>query len=412
MRLGRLDGPKTREIVAKALMRSKLRNTRRDAEEPYTPPPPRPRDSLLLVATVAKPASVDYDPAEATGIVGKDVELLECQGCEATTATLEGMLRHCISFKAAPDLRRVHNHIVMTERCNRSLGTMLITAYGKCGLPDAAVSVFRGLRRQNEQGWTAAIVAMAENGRHRDAFNLFRDMILDGSPPLPVTYTEVLKACGEMGGLKEAKLVHFCLATSRWRSHLPVVNQLIDTYDKVGAIEEASKALGSVIVDAGSETWKKVWGAYKKRGQSREVLKLFLNMDPAQQTSLNAKMCQEAMNACSSLEDARALHAHLSSLGMATEFETARRFLELFIRLGSLKDAEVVFQSVKTKNLEWWQTMIRAYAAGGDIENVRRLYRVMKSHRMSYNKKTQAQILESCKTKGKLLSVEAVAVPA
>ncbi|EFJ17671.1 hypothetical protein SELMODRAFT_420529 [Selaginella moellendorffii] len=120
-------------------------------------------------------------------------------------------------------------------------------------------------------------------------------------------------------------------------------------------------------------------------------------------------MCQDAMNACSSLEDARALHAHLSSLGMATEFETARRFLELFIRLGSLKDADVVFQSVQTKNLEWWQTMIRAYAAGGDIENVHRLYKVMKSHRMSYNKTTQAQILESCKTKGKLLSVEAVA---
>ncbi|EFJ16203.1 hypothetical protein SELMODRAFT_421836 [Selaginella moellendorffii] len=121
-------------------------------------------------------------------------------------------------------------------------------------------------------------------------------------------------------------------------------------------------------------------------------------------------MCQDAMNACSSLEDARALHAHLSSLGMATEFETARRFLELFIRLGSLKDAEVVFQSVQTKNLEWWQTMIRAYAAGGDIENVHRLYKVRKSHRMSYNKTTQAQILESCKTKGKLLSVEAVAI--
>jgi pentatricopeptide repeat protein len=76
------------------------------------------------------------------------------------------------------------------------------------GLVDAAFEVFDGMPGPDKVSWTALIDGFVKNGRHDEAIDCFRAMLLDDVKPDYVTLIAVVSTCAEVGSLGLGMWVH------------------------------------------------------------------------------------------------------------------------------------------------------------------------------------------------------------
>ncbi|KAK4493430.1 hypothetical protein RD792_017667 [Penstemon davidsonii] len=268
-------------------------------------------------------------------------------------------------------------------------------------------------------------------GLHQEALSLFSRMKISRNKPDHFTFTAALSACAGMKNLKLGERTHALVIVSGYDSLLAVSNSLIDMYGKCSTPDRAKYVFQEMelrnevswcsllfaYVNVGLldvaflvfndmprrvvVAWNTIVSGYAKLGEVELCLHLFKRMledscNPDQWT-LSA-----LMNACSETSEpcyGRVVHGFIIQSGWSSAVEANNSVLSFYIKFGEetdilkaieavevfnevsrnaiidaymkigyIKEADLVFHCVPKKNLISWTSMITGYMRNGQGE--------------------------------------------
>ena len=278
-----------------------------------------------------------------------------------------------------------------------SVGNMLMTSYWKCGVVEAARSVFGEMSERNVISWTTMISANKD-----DAVSIFHKMRLDGVFPNEITFIGLINAvkCNEQ--IKEGVKIHGICIKTGFASKPSIGNSFITMYAKFEALEDAKKAFDEINVKE-IISWNAMISGFAQNGFSLEALGMFLSA--AAEATPNEYTFGSVLNAIASAENislrhGQRCHAHILKLGLNSCPVVSSALLDMYAKRGSIDESEKVFDEMSEKNQFVWTSIISAYSSHGDFESVMNSFQEMVSENIAPDLITFLSVLTACNRKG------------
>ncbi|XP_071698120.1 pentatricopeptide repeat-containing protein At5g42450, mitochondrial [Rutidosis leptorrhynchoides] len=141
------------------------------------------------------------------------------------------------------------------------VGNSLITFYSKCGCMEDSLLAFNKLNDKNIVSWNALINGYAQNGRTKEAIDIYHEMQEKGVEPNSVTLLGVLFACNHAGFVEygyglfnDARIKNPSLLEP---AHYGCV---VDLLARSGRFLEAERFIQDLPFDPGIGFWKALLG--------------------------------------------------------------------------------------------------------------------------------------------------------
>uniref|UniRef100_A0A7N0TV83 Pentatricopeptide repeat-containing protein n=1 Tax=Kalanchoe fedtschenkoi TaxID=63787 RepID=A0A7N0TV83_KALFE len=157
---------------------------------------------------------------------------------------------------------------------NLFVGNSLISLYAKCASMEDSRIIFDKLPVKNIVSWNAIICGYAQNGKAREAMELYHRMKCDGIKSNGVTLLGLLLACNHSGLVDEG-----CSYFNEAKIENPRMLKpehygcMVDILCRSGRLEEAEQFLSSMPFSAGIGFWKALLGGSQTHS-NMEVLAL------------------------------------------------------------------------------------------------------------------------------------------
>lgn len=222
--------------------------------------------------------------------------------------SLPAVLSAAAFLSALPEGRQLHALAAKLGLApsHTVVANSLLHLYSSCGLPGAALDLFRRIPDRSLVSWNTAVDALVGNGDHLAALDLFREMQRDTElAPDAYTVQSVLGACAGAGALSLGVYAHALLlrelggdgdgeAVSR---DMLINNSLVDLYGKCGALELAQQVFDRMPArDLAS--WNVMILTLANHGRVCESVELFDRMTQVEKMAPNAITFVAVLSAC------------------------------------------------------------------------------------------------------------------
>ncbi|KAH7301713.1 hypothetical protein KP509_23G038700 [Ceratopteris richardii] len=267
---------------------------------------------------------------------------------------------------------------IHVEVCKRDLerdlhvGSTLVDMYSKCGALEIAQEVFDKLSSQDVVSWTSLIGGYTDHGKGLEALIRFKLMQDEGIAPNAVTFSCILKACGNEGAVRKGRETHAMIAKTELLEKESIVGSaLVYMYAKCGLPARAKEAFD---VEAVQDiiTRNVLIAGYAQLGECGTALNI-LNEMIGEGEKPTPVTFVSILNACS--------HAGLVDLGlmcfdrMKTDFsmvpsvEHHTCVIDLLCRAGQIENALSLINEMQiSPDLAIWHSLLGACQQGGNVE--------------------------------------------
>ncbi|KAI5065527.1 hypothetical protein GOP47_0020222 [Adiantum capillus-veneris] len=296
------------------------------------------------------------------------------------------------------------------------VGNNLISMYAKCGYLASAEQVLSELPVRDVVSWNALLSGFCQHGRAQDALYCVECMQGEGIFPNRVTFLCVLKACGSIRATQRGKFVHAEIARQGLLANNIVLgNALVDMYAKCGAFNEAQQVLDELPVQ-NVVSWTALITGYAQHGHGHQALDCFIQMRQ-KGLSPNAVTFSCILKACGSLKAVKRgeiLHAEVVRKGLLGEdVVLGNSLVDMYVKCGQLVKAQQVFDTLPSKNIVSWNTLIAGYSLHGHGERVLMLFEQMRRNNLNFDVVSLVCVLNACGSireleKGKDIHAEVV----
>ena len=190
------------------------------------------------------------------------------KACAKTKDLIQGAKLHACILE-----RNLHE-----KRPPLYLASTLIHMYAKCGMLAKAQEVLFELPIRDVVSWSALISGYAQQNQGLQALNCFDRMQSEGFSPDAVTFTCILKACGNMGSINKGIQIHEeIMYRGLLKKDVMLGNALVDMYAKCGMLAKAHQVLrGLPIQDVVS--WNALITGYNQQEQCQQAIMCFEQM--------------------------------------------------------------------------------------------------------------------------------------
>lgn len=311
---------------------------------------------------------------------------------------LHHLLQGCIKRTDLRIGREVHRIIDKAGfGSNSALANHLIRMYAVCGSPGEANQVFSSLSAPDVFAWTALISAYAKHGQVEQALELYHQMQGSALRPDDYVYVAILQACGNTGALAQGRRIHEHVRQSNFKNNVYVGNTLIDMYAKCKSPGDVRK-----VFDALSArdliSWNSMISGYVKQGLNQDAIQLFEQMQlegvrPDRSTFLGV------LKACSNtaaVTQGKLIHGNLLKRGFGDDVFIGSILIDMYCKSGCLQDAREVFESLATKDLAVWNTMIAGYSQHAHAQVALSLFYEMQNAGLQPDRATYLSTLKAC----------------
>lgn len=177
------------------------------------------------------------------------------------------ILKACGSIGAIDEGMLIHGQIVDSGfHMDVLVGSSLIDMYAKCGGHEEARKVLDDLPGRDVVSWGAVISGFAQDNQGLPALELFDKMQEEGVKPDKVSILCALKACGSLGGIHQARLIHKEVIRSDLANDLAIGNTLVDMYAKCGSLEDSQNVL-QTLQNQDIVSWNAMISGYAQHGR-------------------------------------------------------------------------------------------------------------------------------------------------
>ncbi|KAK7849895.1 pentatricopeptide repeat-containing protein [Quercus suber] len=181
-----------------------------------------------------------------------------------------------------------------------------------------------------------------------EAFGLFFDMHRLGIRPSQVTKASIIQAYMETRNLKLGKFVHGGVFGLGMGYDVLVLTSLIDMNGKMGDVESAQSVFVSMPI-TNLISWKVMISGFVQNGLAREAVDLF----------------QRLVLSGGGFD---------SGTGKRSKSNLSTAIFNLYSKCGALKQASIVFDKMKNRNVITWTAMVVGLAQNEHAEDALKLF--------------------------------------
>ncbi|WMV11003.1 hypothetical protein MTR67_004388 [Solanum verrucosum] len=298
---------------------------------------------------------------------------------EPDLLTVTSVLQACGHMGDLRFGRYVHDYILENRyECDTTACNIIINMYARCGDLVAARQVFDNMKRWDLVSWNSMISGYFENGFNKEAVVLLKMMRIDLQPD-SVTFVTLLSMCTMLMDVDFARELHCDIIKRGYDSTLIVGNALLDVYAKCGKMEHSVWQF-EIMSTRDIVTWNTVIAACSHYEESYVGLKMLSRMRmegimPDVATILGS------LPLCSLLaakRQGKELHGFIIRLNLESQVPVGNALIEMYSKTGSLKNAILVFEHMRIKDVVTWTAMISAYGMYGEGKKALRSFQQMK----------------------------------
>lgn len=209
-----------------------------------------------------------------------------------------------------------------------------------------------------------------------------------------VTYAELIKCCLARHAVEEAKLVHNHVLSGGFEPETFLVNILLNMHVKFSLLEEA-QVLFDQMPERNVVSWTTMISAYCDAKMNDKALELLIFM-LREGVRPNMFTYSSVLRACDSLIILRQLHCGIIKVGFESDVFVRSALIDIYAKLGELRNAECVFNEMPTRDLVVWNSIIAGFAQNSDVDEALNLYKRMKRAGFAADQSTLTSVLRAC----------------
>ncbi|GAB4858395.1 Putative pentatricopeptide repeat-containing protein At3g49142 [Ancistrocladus abbreviatus] len=216
---------------------------------------------------------------------------------------------------------------------NLFIGNGLVAMYGKCGYLVEARRVLDEMPNKDVVSWNSMVAGYAQSGQFDDALKVCREM-------------ELLKLKPDAGTM--ASLLPAVADTSQ--ENVAFVREIF--------MKLAKKSLVS---------WNVMIAVYVNNSMPAEAVNLYSKME-ASKMEPDAVTIASILPACgdlSALSVGRQIHKFVEKKSLRPNLSLENALLDMYAKCGCLREAREVFDSMQSRDVVSWTSMISAYGVSG-----------------------------------------------
>ncbi|CAL0301302.1 unnamed protein product [Lupinus luteus] len=285
--------------------------------------------------------------------------------------TFSSVLKSCVGLMDLKKGKQVHAMIYeLGFQDDVSIANSLIDMYGKCGGIGYACNVFGRTPERDVATWTSMICGFCNVGEFEQALVLFERMKLEGLEPNEFTWNAMISA----------------YARSRDSSK---AFAFIDRMKKEGFIPDLI-------------AWNALISGLVQSHEVMEAFKVFQEMlvSRIQPNQVTIAALLPACGSAGSIKWGREIHGFICRKGFDINVFIASALIDMYSKVGSVKDAQNVFNKIPCKNIASWNAMIDCYGKCGMVDSSMDLFQKMQEEGLQPNEVTCTCILSACSHSG------------
>ncbi|XP_043709185.1 pentatricopeptide repeat-containing protein At4g35130, chloroplastic [Telopea speciosissima] len=299
--------------------------------------------------------------------------------------------------------KEIHCYVVKCMfEMDLMIQTSLLDMYSKCGRLDYAERLFDRISSRNVVAWNAMIGGYAQNAHPLKALScLMKMQNTDNLKPDVITMVNVLSACAQLEGLLQGKSIHSFAIRQGFLPHLVLETSFVDMYGRCGKPKLAERVF-YLMKERNLTSWNAMVGAYAHNGWNIDALNLFryLQKGPLNPDAVTITSILPAYAELASLREGRQIHGYITKLESGHNNFVSNSVMYMYAKCGDLSTAREVFDSMTSKNVISWNTVIMAYAIHGCGRIALELFSEMQEKGFEPNRSTFVSVLSSCSIAG------------
>ncbi|GLT39005.1 hypothetical protein SLA2020_132150 [Shorea laevis] len=280
---------------------------------------------------------------------------------------------------------------------NGFLVPALISMYASDADLSTARTLFDSLVKMNVIVWNAMINAYTQNKKVYEASEMFRQMLRASMQPDSVTFVSIIPSCENYCSICYGESLHACLIKLGAITQVSVLTALLSMYSKFGHINSAL-FLFDEMSKRNLLSWNALVSVYVNNELWGESLVAVHDMQLAGYTPDDISVVS-ILSACSRLEDAllgKSTHAFIVRRGLERNLNVSNALLAFYSDCCQLSSSFKLFQSMVTKNVVSWNTLISRCVYSGHVEKTAILVQEMQIEGIKLDLVTLISILPAC----------------
>ncbi|OWM87181.1 hypothetical protein CDL15_Pgr010213 [Punica granatum] len=285
------------------------------------------------------------------------------------------------SCSSMPHLKQIHAHMTRTRLIAHTFPASRVLAFSALSDSadmDYARALFSQIEEPNTFMWNTMIRGYCRAGVPSMGMLFYRRMVRECVEMDQRSFVFALKACELLGGVRVGESMHCRIWKLGFDCYVLVRNGLIRFYSKFGSPGLARKVFDeSTLSDV--VTWTSMIDGYAMNNLPNEALDLFDSMLVGEVEPNEVTMIA-VISACSQKGDVsvgRRIHEFITKENLSCRLTLLNSLLDMYIKCGCLSDAREIFETLETRDVFSWTSMVNGYAKFGEFESARKLFDAM-----------------------------------
>ncbi|GMY23592.1 pentatricopeptide repeat-containing protein At2g27610-like [Fagus crenata] len=320
------------------------------------------------------------------------------EGVVVNEFSCASVLGACASLENLKFGMQVHTLVI---KCGLEFDNFVVTAlinlYAKCGELAYARRAFLEVDKPQLQAWTALMGGCAQQGKAREAIDLFHKFHSSGLKPSERTFASVLGAFADTVDVEVGKQLHSLIIKLGFISFIFVSNAVLDFYSKCGLLEESSKTFEEMCKHD-VVSWNALISGHVRSGHHGEAIELLKDM-LIEGFKPNLHTYSSILSICGdipAIKWGKQTHCCIIKPAFDSNVVVGSALIDMYAKCGRLSEARKVFDNLITKNLVSWNTILVGYAQHGFGREALEIYNMMQSNGIKPNGITFLGILSAC----------------
>ncbi|XP_060204583.1 putative pentatricopeptide repeat-containing protein At1g64310 [Lycium barbarum] len=297
-----------------------------------------------------------------------------------------------------PRTKEVHAFIIKTHLSHDPFyATRILRFYALNNDIISARNLFDKTPQRSIYLWNSLIRAYAKAHKFKDAFSLFKDMLISEIKPDNFTFACLIRASYENYDVHSLRVLHGAVVLNGLQYDFICSSQLVSAYSRLGCIVDASKVFYG-ITEPDLVLWNSMISGYGCLGELEKGLDLFSRMQimgvrPDEYTMVG--LIISIYDACV-LKIGEVIHGFCLKLGVESKDHVSSLLVNMYCRVKCMDSAFRVFDSVVEPDLVTWSALISGVSLCGNSVKALYLFREMNMKGGKADASLIATVLTAC----------------
>ncbi|XP_052205591.1 pentatricopeptide repeat-containing protein At3g57430, chloroplastic [Diospyros lotus] len=300
---------------------------------------------------------------------------MQSDGVEPSSFTLVSLTLTCSNLSKQDGLRlgkQVHGYSLRVDDRKTFTNNALMAMYAKLGRVSDSKAIFKLFAGHDLVSWNTMISSFSQSDRFLEALVFLRLMVLEGVDPDGVTIASVLPACSHLELLDLGREIHaYALRNHKLIGNSFVGSALVDMYCNCKQVESGRRVFDGIL-ERRLGLWNAMLAGYAQNDFNEKALTLFMEMVEVSGLFPNTTTMASVLPACvdcDAFSDKEGMHGYVVKLGFGTDRYVQNALMDMYARIGKLEVSRHIFDSMETRDIVSWNTIITAYVISECHEN-------------------------------------------